>query len=158
MIDSTCETLVTLAQAADHIPRRRRGRKVHVSTLYRWATSGCKGVRLETLQVGGCCCTSREAASASSSEQLTVLRRDGGGDGRVGANLQIGTAPTDRQHSSLRPEPVRFSKNPARERERVMDPDDRKAFQNEWQRRPKAPEWLAKLAAMERVEVRENRG
>jgi hypothetical protein len=60
MIDSQTETIVTLAQAADQLPRRRRGRKTHISTLYRWATAGCRGVVLETIQVGGTRCTSRE--------------------------------------------------------------------------------------------------
>ena len=61
MIDFTSEAILTLTQAADDLPRRRRGRKTHVSTLYRWATAGCRGVRLETIQVGATRCTSREA-------------------------------------------------------------------------------------------------
>src|SRR3954451_18954579 len=61
MIDSTAETLLSLAQAAEELPRRRRGRKCHVSTLYRWATAGCRGVTLETIQIGATRCTSREA-------------------------------------------------------------------------------------------------
>jgi hypothetical protein len=61
MIDSGSETLLSLAQAADELPRRRRGRKTHISTLFRWSTVGCRGVVLETLQVGGTRCTSREA-------------------------------------------------------------------------------------------------
>jgi hypothetical protein len=61
MIDSTTETIISLADAAKELPRRRRGRKVHVSCVYRWSTVGCKGVVLETLQVGGTRCTSREA-------------------------------------------------------------------------------------------------
>jgi hypothetical protein len=61
MIDSTCESLLTLAQAADELPRRRRGKKTHLSTLYRWATAGCRGIRLETIQIGATRCTSREA-------------------------------------------------------------------------------------------------
>jgi hypothetical protein len=61
MIDSANETLISLAQAADELPRRRRGRKTHVSTLFRWSTVGCRGVVLETIQVGGTRCTSREA-------------------------------------------------------------------------------------------------
>src|SRR3954451_11871564 len=61
MIDSTAETLLSLAQAAEQLPRRRRGRKTHVSTLYRWTTAGCRGVRLDTIQVGATRCTSREA-------------------------------------------------------------------------------------------------
>src|SRR5215218_9525349 len=61
MIDSASETIISLAQAADGLPRRRRGRKTHVSTLYRWATVGCRGVVLETIQIGATRCTSREA-------------------------------------------------------------------------------------------------
>jgi hypothetical protein len=61
MINSETESLLTLAQAADGLPRRRRGRKSHVATLYRWATVGCRGIRLETIQVGATRCTSREA-------------------------------------------------------------------------------------------------
>src|SRR3954452_11461923 len=61
MIDSGSESLITLSQAAEQLPRRRRGRKTHVSTLYRWTTVGCRGVRLDTLQVGATRCTSREA-------------------------------------------------------------------------------------------------
>jgi hypothetical protein len=61
MIDSASESLIALAQAADELPRRRRGRKTHVSTLFRWSTVGCRGVVLETIQVGGTRCTSREA-------------------------------------------------------------------------------------------------
>ena len=61
MIDSASETLISLADAAGELPRRRRGRKTHVSTLFRWTTSGCRGVVLESLQCGGTRCTSREA-------------------------------------------------------------------------------------------------
>jgi Protein of unknown function (DUF1580) len=61
LIDTTVESPIPLTQAAAELPRRRRGRKTHVSTLYRWATSGCRGVVLESIQVGGTRCTSREA-------------------------------------------------------------------------------------------------
>jgi hypothetical protein len=61
VIDSIREELISLTKAAEVLPHRRRGRKPHVSTLFRWATGGCRGVVLETLQVGGTRCTSREA-------------------------------------------------------------------------------------------------
>src|SRR5262249_51854892 len=61
MIDTTTETLIPLTQAAAELPRRRRGRKTNVSTLYRWSTAGCRGVVLETIQCGATRCTSREA-------------------------------------------------------------------------------------------------
>ena len=61
MIDPNVETVVSLNEAARLLPHRRRGKKPHVSTLYRWTTSGCKGVILESLQCGGTRVTSREA-------------------------------------------------------------------------------------------------
>jgi hypothetical protein len=61
MIDSHTEHVVSLPQASDESPRRRRGRKIHVSCFYRWTTVGCRGVILESIQIGGTRCTSREA-------------------------------------------------------------------------------------------------
>jgi hypothetical protein len=61
MIDTTKETILTLAEAAKRLPRRRRGRKTHVSTLYRWTGSGCRGVVLEHIQIGATRATSEEA-------------------------------------------------------------------------------------------------
>ena len=60
-IDPSTETLISLTEATKGLPRRRRGKKPHVSTLYRWSTAGCKGVVLETIQIGGTRCTSKEA-------------------------------------------------------------------------------------------------
>src|SRR3954447_16953391 len=61
MIDTVTEEILTLAQAADELLRRRRGRKTHVSTLYRWTVSGCRGIILEHIQIGATRATSREA-------------------------------------------------------------------------------------------------
>jgi hypothetical protein len=61
VIDVYAEDMLTLAQVPDLLPRRARGRKLHLSTVYRWATSGCRGVVLETIQVGATRCTNREA-------------------------------------------------------------------------------------------------
>jgi hypothetical protein len=61
MIDITSETLVSLKEAARHLPRRRGDRPVHVSCIYRWTTYGCKGVILESLQIGGTRGTSLQA-------------------------------------------------------------------------------------------------
>jgi hypothetical protein len=60
-IDPNSETLLSLADAARALPRRRAGKRPHVSCVYRWTTSGCKGVVLESIQVGGTRCTGREA-------------------------------------------------------------------------------------------------
>jgi hypothetical protein len=56
-IDITKERIVSFREAAkEYCPRRRHGRKPHVSTFYRWAAMG-----LETIRVGGQLCTSAEA-------------------------------------------------------------------------------------------------
>ncbi len=61
MIDANSEHLVSLTDAAKLLPARRGGKRPHVSCIYRWTVSGCKGIKLESLQVGGTRCTSREA-------------------------------------------------------------------------------------------------
>ena len=60
-IDPLSEKVVSLAHAAKLLPRRRGGKRPHVSCIYRWTTAGCRGVILESIQVGGTRCTSREA-------------------------------------------------------------------------------------------------
>jgi len=61
MIDPNTETLISLADAAKSLPRRRGGKKVHLSCAYRWTKAGCRGVILESIQIGGTRCTSKEA-------------------------------------------------------------------------------------------------
>jgi hypothetical protein len=63
MIDPNAESLISLADAARLLPARRAGKRPHVSCLYRWTVSGCRGVILESIQVGATRCTSREALS-----------------------------------------------------------------------------------------------
>jgi len=60
-IDLSKETVLTLNQATKALPPVRRGKKLHISTLYRWASKGISGVRLETLRLGGTTVTSLEA-------------------------------------------------------------------------------------------------
>lgn len=60
-IDPSTEALLSLTEAAKQLPSRRGGKRPHVSCLYRWTKTGCKGVILESIQVGGTRCTSREA-------------------------------------------------------------------------------------------------
>lgn len=59
-IDLSKEDVVSLSQAASRVPPVR-GRSVAVSTLFRWSSVGLRGVRLETIQVGGTRCTSAQA-------------------------------------------------------------------------------------------------
>ena len=51
--------LIPFDQVPDVLPRRR-GRKHHKSTVYRWADVGVDGVRLRYLQVAGQKCTTRD--------------------------------------------------------------------------------------------------
>ncbi len=60
-IDPSTETLISLTEATKTPPLRRRGKKTHVSTIYRWSNAGCRGEVLETIQIGGTRCTSKEA-------------------------------------------------------------------------------------------------
>jgi Protein of unknown function (DUF1580) len=55
------EQVYPLSQAVEFVPSGRRGGKRNVSTLYRWTTSGCRGVKLEFIMIGATRCTSREA-------------------------------------------------------------------------------------------------
>lgn len=72
MIDVLTETVITLNEARKLLPALRRGKKPHVSTLWRWSLHGVKGVVLETVSVGGTRCTSREALQRF----LETLNRD----------------------------------------------------------------------------------
>jgi hypothetical protein len=60
-IDPIAEELISLRDAARLLPGRRRGKKPSISCLYRWTTAGCRGVVLESVNVGGTRCTSRQA-------------------------------------------------------------------------------------------------
>jgi hypothetical protein len=50
-----------LSDAGKYLPPRRGGKQPHTTTLYRWAKQGFRGVKLETIRVGGTLCTSMEA-------------------------------------------------------------------------------------------------
>jgi len=55
------EELLTFAEVARLLPRRRGGAKTAVSTLWRWSKRGSRGVVLETVHVGGNVYVSRDA-------------------------------------------------------------------------------------------------
>ena len=57
-IDSRVETLIPFAQAGEAFPGKDR---VSPATLHRWRLHGVRGVKLETLLVGGLRYTSTEA-------------------------------------------------------------------------------------------------
>ena len=55
------EQLIRLDAVADILPRNRRGRKVGLSSLYRWCDRGVRGVRLEWIRFPWGRVTSMEA-------------------------------------------------------------------------------------------------
>jgi hypothetical protein len=61
MINVADEQLLTLVEAARRLPSRRCGKRVHSATVYRWISRGIRGVRLESIRVGGSTYTSAEA-------------------------------------------------------------------------------------------------
>ena len=66
------EQLITFAELAKSLPRRRGDRPVHLATIHRWRSRGLKGIRLEGVRVGGAWHTSREAFRRFT-ERLTAL-------------------------------------------------------------------------------------
>lgn len=61
MIDTTNEILMALRDVPRCLPPRPNGKRLHISAVYRWTLRGVKGVRLETVKIGGTAYTSREA-------------------------------------------------------------------------------------------------
>jgi uncharacterized protein DUF1580 len=61
MLDITREQILSLNDAAKMLPVARNGKKPHIATLYRWASRGFRGTRLETCRVGRTRFTSIEA-------------------------------------------------------------------------------------------------
>jgi hypothetical protein len=50
--DLSDEPLMSIPDAATHLGKLT-GQKPHVSTLWRWCLKGCRGVKLESICVGG---------------------------------------------------------------------------------------------------------
>lgn len=75
--DNAPEHLIPLMQVPrlSWLPRRRNGKRLHVSTVFRWAQRGLHGVRLPVTQCGGTKCTT-EADLRQFFAQLSA----GGGD------------------------------------------------------------------------------
>lgn len=61
MIDTATENLVPLRDVPRCLPPRPNGKRLHISAVYRWTLRGVRGVRLETVKIGGTTYTSREA-------------------------------------------------------------------------------------------------
>ncbi len=61
MIDITHEHLIPVRDVPRKLPPRPNGRRIHISAVYRWIQRGVRGVRLESVRIGGTTYTSEEA-------------------------------------------------------------------------------------------------
>src|SRR5690349_5080923 len=50
MIDPLSEDLIPPTEATSLFPRNRRGKRLHVTVIYRYMSKGCRGVVLESLR------------------------------------------------------------------------------------------------------------
>ena len=54
MIDIHSESIIPVSEIRSHVPRNpRTGKKAHLATGWRWIKRGCRGVKLETVLIGG---------------------------------------------------------------------------------------------------------
>ena len=60
-IDVLSEETISLAAAARRLPKLRADRPVSAATIWRWASHGLRGIKLETARVGGTTVTSPAA-------------------------------------------------------------------------------------------------
>jgi hypothetical protein len=61
VIDIEIEDVFPLTEVPEVVARLRGGRRVNLATVHRWTMAGCRGRKLEFLQVGGTRCTSLQA-------------------------------------------------------------------------------------------------
>jgi hypothetical protein len=74
MINLQTETLLTFSQATKYLPRHG-GKKAAPSTVYRWASDGHQGVKLEWLKLPGGKFTSLEAVERFAAALTTLETR-----------------------------------------------------------------------------------
>jgi hypothetical protein len=97
MIDLISEKPLTL-QAAAKLPQlRRNGRSPHIATIYRWVDRGCRGLKLESVVIGGSRCTTSEAIDR------WIAALSAGGDTQS-APINVLKTPNQRQREHERSE------------------------------------------------------
>src|SRR5438067_1273444 len=52
-LDGSPDSLIPASLVPKYLPRCRRGKKVHRTTVLRWMSEGCRGVVLGSILVGG---------------------------------------------------------------------------------------------------------
>jgi len=90
MIDFSFELPITLSAACALPQLRRNGRKPHKASMYRWVTSGCRGITLESAIVAGSRVTTSEAVdrwivrlSEPRDSQTTMIQTPAGRDRKI---------------------------------------------------------------------------
>ena len=61
MIDLSTEHLIAIRDVPKILPPRANGKVIHISAVYRWLLRGVRGIRLESIAIGGTTYTSTEA-------------------------------------------------------------------------------------------------
>jgi hypothetical protein len=74
MIDAATEQLVFLRDVPKRIPPRKNGQRINLATIYRWCSRGCRGIVLETLDLGG----AGKATSVEAMQRFFVKLSRGG--------------------------------------------------------------------------------
>ncbi len=103
MIDIRTEKLLGLAEAARSLPGRVPGKQLNGCTLYRWVSHGVRGIKLESIPVGGDLKTSEEALTrfferladkrngnqAHGDERVATAAADNGTDRRADRDRKV---------------------------------------------------------------------
>ena len=71
-IDIQNEQLLAISDVPDFLPRRRK-KKIHISTVYRWLLKGARGKILESVMIGGIRYTSQEALRRFMNTEMSDL-------------------------------------------------------------------------------------
>ena len=103
-IDLQNDTLLSPAEVTELLPPRRRGRKAHKSTVFRWFTTGYKGLRLPFLQVGHQRCTSINALQSFLAALTAISQFEQGDRSPTFPVASLGSSKRSNRHSRIEEE------------------------------------------------------
>jgi hypothetical protein len=70
------DRLIPASQVSKHLPRSRRGKKIHRTTILRWMSGGCRGVVLGSVLIGGRRYTDLDSVQQFISALTTKFQRE----------------------------------------------------------------------------------
>jgi hypothetical protein len=78
MYDFENDRVMSLSDVSERLPRGKNGRKVAISTIYRWIFRGVRGTRLRSVRIGGRRYITERALSdfLSAAERVDTERRN----------------------------------------------------------------------------------